>query len=174
MPDERHQPFPPGPRGIAHARILEDRAGHVRPALGGDKPDLALTQGDTAMGLAQVRAAPGARLQLEDLGLTVERPHARQRQIEVPGQDLGTPLEDILELLVLVQRDADRRPHREGTELSVQLGRHPVERPREGADLVVAIDHDGLAERARLDLGRRRGQTGERARDPPGDDRCGE
>src|SRR5207249_7627213 len=161
------QPFPPGPRGIAHARILEDRAGRVCPALGGDKPDLALTQGDTAMGLAQVRAAPGAHLQLEDLGLTVERPHARQRQIEVPGQDLGTPLEDILELLVLVQRDADRRPHRAGTELTVQPNRHAAEPPREGAALDVAIAHDVPAEGARHALGSRPSPAAVRTRAPP-------
>src|SRR5207302_5049582 len=105
MPDERHQAFPCGPCRIARARIVKNRARHVRPALLGDEADLRLAQGDTAVRLGEARARSSARPQLEDLRVTVEGPHARQRQVEVLRQDLGTLLEDLLELLVLVQRD---------------------------------------------------------------------
>ncbi len=56
----------------------------------------------------------------------------------------------------------------------VQLARHRVERACERPDLVAALDRDGLAKRARGDLGRRRGQQGERAGHPLGDGGRGE
>ena len=136
--------------------------------------------------------------QIERLAVELHEPRAQARHLEdlvdEPEQALGALRDDVHEAFLLLRERAgdtvaeevggaadrrERRPElvRDGREELplrllhlAQLARHRVEGLRERPHLVVALDRDGLTERAGGDLGRRRRQHVEGAGDPLGDD----
>src|SRR6058998_526456 len=137
--------------------------------------------------------------EVERLPLELHEPRAQARHLEdligEPEQPLGALRDDVGQARLLLREGAwsalvkevdgttdrgERRPEfvgDGGEELPLrllhlaQLARHRVKRARERADLVTAVDYDGLSERTRGDLLRGRGQQVEGASHPPSDDR---
>ena len=109
---EGGQPLARGPFPVGDAGVVGDVVGPVGPSFQGDPPALHLAERDAAVGAVAVRDQAGTGLQLQQVGLRVERPDAGEGGTEAMDHRVGAAAKHGRQRIGLREGRADRRAER--------------------------------------------------------------